>query len=816
MTHPQQLDDELIRAVESRKRKEVERLLAAGANANARKGRKSLFELADQRDHAILAALIRAGAWNKKVQGMVVWAAMEGLSDVVKILLERGADPNAKAAVGTALQVAAERGDLQSLESFLAHGADPDAGDMLATPLLAALGKGHVETAERLLEAGASAQLKAEMGTTTPIAVASALGLTSLVERLLCAGADPNEVCPQVVIERFRSTAGGSQTYPLLVAAERGHSDTVLTLLGGGARLDVRDGEGRSLFELASPEVAEAVRRAGYQALGRPPEEEMLLAAERGDSATVAQLLASGTAPDARDARVASKGCTPLMLAASGGHQECLELLLTAGAGLEFAEQGDAQLARMLANETEPSAYRKDFQNTLGRTALHLSVEKGHTELAVRLLEAGADAHVKDFLGDTPLVTAVENGLLPVLRKAHERGFELQGKGRGKEDMLALACEKGHSEVLRLLLDCREKIAQKDLDQALLRACARCDRQAVLALLNRGASGKAASRESGTVWTAVVGASRYVQVPVDTPQKPGAIRVWNEHGLSILQAYPEEEILAVMDMLRPHGGDLDKEGPLGPPILLAIRAGLAGVVRRLLDWGAKPYPQGRKEAELYGQTELLASLAEWERSEPAPSPPPVPAQREPRTARPPSFARSGKTKAFLKAVDELAETCQGKITPFPSLAGAYLIQVKTSRRNELSVPALQASYGERGYYLVGYGPSLRGPEKLAVFPSPNPYHAMAAIAPAGPNDDVGTGNIIDWFEARESEGLTVCFTAMSHDVVAGRFTSPVGDASRLAELMYELCPDSVEQGAGSLEALADSLAQNGEFYLWWD
>lgn len=813
MTNAQQPDAELIAAVESRQREEVERLLGAGANPNARKGKKSVFELADPRDHAILAALIRAGAWNKKVQGMIVWATMEGLSDVVKILLERGADPNAKAPIGSALQLAAERGDLQALEHLLSHGADPDAGGTFATPLLAALGNEHTQAAERLLKAGASANLKAEMGTTTPIALASALGLTPLVQRLLGAGADPNEVCPQVVIQQFRATAGSFETYPLLVAAERGHVDTVLALLQGGARLGVRDGQGRSLFDHAGPAVGEALRSAGLQPAGRPPEEELLLAAERGDSARVSELLTAGAVLDARDARTASKGSTPLMLAAAGGHQQCLELLVKAGASLELAEEGDPRRTRMLANETDPAAYRRDFQGTLGRTALHLAVEKGHTEQAVFLLEAGADAQAKDFLGDSPLSSAVESGMLAFLRKAHERGVELQGKGRGKEDLLALACENGHPEVLHLLLDSRAKISQKDLDQALLRACARCDILAVAALLERGASGKAHNRESGTVWTASVGAMRYVQVPPDTPQKPGAIRVWNEHGLRLLQAYPQEQILEVMDLLRPHSTDLEKEGPLGPPILLAIRAGLAEVVRRLMDWGAKPHPEGRQQAELYGQTELLELLRDWESS---PESPPGPARHEPKTAKPPSFARPGKSKAFLKAVDQLAGTCQGKITPFPALAGAFLVQVKTSEQTGLDIMGLQASFQERGYYLVGYGSSLRGLEKLAVFPSPNPYHAMAAIAPAGPNDDIGTGNIIDWFEARQGEGLTFGFTVMSHDVVAGRFTTPVDDARTLAEQMYELCPDCVEQGLGSVEELARSLSEDREFYLWWD
>ena len=44
----------------------------------------------------------------------------------------------------------------------------------------------------------------------------------------------------------------------------------------------------------------------------------------------------------------------------------------------------------------------------------------------------------------------------------------------------------------------------------------------------------------------------------------------------------------------------------------------------------------------------------------------------------------------------------------------------------------------------------------------------------------------------------------------------VDDWGALAERLYELCPDIVDQGVGSVEALAEALADSNRVYLWWD
>jgi uncharacterized protein len=72
--------------------------------------------------------------------------------EIVKLLLENGADPNARQQGGfTPLHSAAQNGDLESLELLLEHGADPQAdSEGHKTPLQMAVEAGQVQAAERL------------------------------------------------------------------------------------------------------------------------------------------------------------------------------------------------------------------------------------------------------------------------------------------------------------------------------------------------------------------------------------------------------------------------------------------------------------------------------------------------------------------------------------------------------------------------------------------------------------------------------------------------------------------------------------------
>lgn len=50
----------------------------------------------------------------------------------------------------------------------------------------------------------------------------------------------------------------------------------------------------------------------------------------------------------------------------------------------------------------------------------------------------------------------------------------------------------------------------------------------------------------------------------------------------------------------------------------------------------------------------------------------------------------------------------------------------------------------------------------------------------------------------------------------GRFLTSIEDPEELAYSMYDLCSDIVDQGTGTVEALAEQLATSDQLYFWWD
>jgi hypothetical protein len=58
-------------------------------------------------------------------------------------------------------------------------------------------------------------------------------------------------------------------------------------------------------------------------------------------------------------------------------------------------------------------------------------------------------------------------------------------------------------------------------------------------------------------------------------------------------------------------------------------------------------------------------------------------------------------------------------------------------------------------------------------------------------------------------------TGIGFDYMEGNFTAPVKDPRGLARRMHQFCPDIVDQGVGTVGALAKEL-EKGKLYFWWD
>ncbi|MEU6328366.1 ankyrin repeat domain-containing protein [Streptomyces sp. NPDC047049] len=124
-------------------------------------------------------------------------ASVNGHTDLVRLLLEAGAPPDAESrgepgSSGLPLCAAACWDHFEAARELLAHGADPDRREDDGTgysPLMWAAAGGHHRTARLLL--GAEADPDARHRGRTPLMAAAERGSIAVVRALLCHGADP-------------------------------------------------------------------------------------------------------------------------------------------------------------------------------------------------------------------------------------------------------------------------------------------------------------------------------------------------------------------------------------------------------------------------------------------------------------------------------------------------------------------------------------------------------------------------------------------------------------------------------------------------
>ena len=233
-------------------------------------GRTRLMYAAHMDDLARVEWLLKRGA-RLELAGSdgdtaLAWASFKGRIRIVQLLLDKGA--LVSGASHPPLYAASLFGHLDVVRILLEHGADPNRPIPTgggSTPLIGASANGFVEVARLLLDNGAIADLARASGS-TPLYMAAHFGHKEVVELLLARGADVNgatshgtplhgaciEGHAAVIsvllakganVEAIQPSNGET---PLRRAARRGHVEAVRALLRGGARVT-----GKSIAALA-------------------------------------------------------------------------------------------------------------------------------------------------------------------------------------------------------------------------------------------------------------------------------------------------------------------------------------------------------------------------------------------------------------------------------------------------------------------------------------------------------------------------------------------------------------------------------------
>ncbi len=257
------------------------------------------------------------------------------------VLLVLGLAGAALAAERATLADAAEQRDKARVRALLATGVDVNAAQVDGTTALHwAAYQDDSETAALLVKAGANVNALNRYGL-PPLSVACTSGSGSVAKLLLAAGADPN------------ATMKSGET-PLMLAARSGNLDAVKALLVHGAKHDARERKGQTALMWAAAEGHADIVRALVEA-----------------GADVKATLESGF--------------TPFFFAVREGHIDAVREFLKAGIDVNATVQrSDAERGR----SGGPALYKPMGRDT---SPLLLAVQNGHFELAIALVDAGAD-----------------------------------------------------------------------------------------------------------------------------------------------------------------------------------------------------------------------------------------------------------------------------------------------------------------------------------------------------------------------------------------------------------------------------------------
>ena len=236
---------------------------------------------------------------------------------------------------------AVRNGDAVEARKLIKERVDVDAAEVDGTTALHwAARVNDAETAELLIRAGATVTASNRYGV-TPLSVACKNGNAAIIGLLLKAGADANTTLP------------GGET-ALMSTARTGSLDGVKALLARGANVNAKEaGRGQTA---------------------------LMWAASEGHTDVVRLLIESGADVKARSAG----GFTPFLFAVRDGRLEITKLLLAAGADITDAVPTD--------NRPRPAGTGSG--RPTGLSAFLLAVANAHYELALTLVDSGADPNM--------------------------------------------------------------------------------------------------------------------------------------------------------------------------------------------------------------------------------------------------------------------------------------------------------------------------------------------------------------------------------------------------------------------------------------
>jgi ankyrin repeat protein len=328
----------------------------------------------------------------------LIFASMEVHAKIVKLLLEKGANVNDKDVDGnTGLIYASTEGDTEVVKLLVEKGARLNHAEKRGyTALTAASENGHTEVVKLLLDKGAHLDV-VEKDNNTALIIALKESHYDIVKLLVEKGADVNA----------KDNVGFT---PLMIASKGTHTDIVKLLVEKGANVNAKNNGGyTALMYTWKIEIVKLLLDKGARINDADKHGRTFffyVAGTRGSNDLIKLLLEKGVDVNAK----ANDDKTALINASYQGNAEIVKLLLENGANV-------------------------NDKDVVGMTGLMYASAQSQAEVVKIIVEKGADVNAKDNEGKTALDHAKDEEIRKFLRENMDSGSKEMWKGLTRADI---------------------------------------------------------------------------------------------------------------------------------------------------------------------------------------------------------------------------------------------------------------------------------------------------------------------------------------------------------------------------------------------
>ena len=348
--------------------------------------------------------------------------------DVARLLLQRGACPNARCTDGMfVLQKVARTGDVVAVDLLLAHGSTinirarlgPVASAISKTPLAHSIERGNLLVSKLIITRCPVNRLPALLN------AQDVVGQTPLHQVSLCRQYSAIRLA-QIMLEKgsFVDAQDKLGRTPLFYAAECGNREMVRVLVHHYASLDICDIKGQTITGRARAKshihVAKYLDRKMKAVDYKQNVNCLFQAGLTGQLDDIKQLILAGALINMQT----RNGLTVLHGAAKGNHLSLVRFLVASGARLEPEESLESQSMQ---------------------TALNMAAESHSWDVTEYLLDAGGNPNASLVFFRNPAYHAAEAGKLNVLKKLSEHGCQM-------DQAIIGAAMGGHLDIVKYLL----------------------------------------------------------------------------------------------------------------------------------------------------------------------------------------------------------------------------------------------------------------------------------------------------------------------------------------------------------------------------